>query len=309
MSDYSLVPVDHQPDFGDVSLIPVDHDPFSADGAIQQAATQPEGQPSPLATATDLPDVGAPAMNAPAMAFDKPTVDWSRYNQAFGELKAATYTPTQHIGNLVADGLTGLGMQPYTANDLTSRLGNVLGLSPLGVAGAGLDLIDAQRRGDIRGALVAAAGVMPGAKLVARGVARSVAREAAGEALQRAAESGFSQAELGVIREAQSIATSPRMVDLAAAHGAGEPMMVNTGGRLIQYEPSLPGSGISMFGENGFVVGPQAFSSSLEHNQTVLHELHRLNFRDSAGGVSADLATRETKAAEDFAARAAKYLP
>jgi len=33
MSDFSLVPVDYQPDFGDVSLIPVDHDPFSADGS------------------------------------------------------------------------------------------------------------------------------------------------------------------------------------------------------------------------------------------------------------------------------------
>jgi hypothetical protein len=70
---------------------------------------------------------------------DKPTVDWSRYNQPFGELKAATYTPTQHIGNTVANALMGLGMQPYTANDLTSRVGNVLGLSPLGVAGSALE--------------------------------------------------------------------------------------------------------------------------------------------------------------------------
>lgn len=31
MADYSLVEVDHQPDFDDVSLVPVDHDPFSAD--------------------------------------------------------------------------------------------------------------------------------------------------------------------------------------------------------------------------------------------------------------------------------------
>jgi hypothetical protein len=40
MSDFSLVPVDHQPDFSDVSLIPVDHDPFSADDMIQQARLQ-----------------------------------------------------------------------------------------------------------------------------------------------------------------------------------------------------------------------------------------------------------------------------
>lgn len=44
MSDYSLVPVDHQPDFGDVTLVPVDHDPFADGGPIQQAQTQ--AQPS-----------------------------------------------------------------------------------------------------------------------------------------------------------------------------------------------------------------------------------------------------------------------
>jgi len=38
--------------------------------------------------------------------------DWSHYNLPFGELKAATYTPTQRIGNTGADALRGLGMQP-----------------------------------------------------------------------------------------------------------------------------------------------------------------------------------------------------
>jgi len=40
MSDFSLMPVDHQPDFGDVSFVPVDHDPFSADGMIQPVRMQ-----------------------------------------------------------------------------------------------------------------------------------------------------------------------------------------------------------------------------------------------------------------------------
>ena len=38
MPDYSLVPVDYQPDFDDYSLVPVDHDPFAADGVAQQRA-------------------------------------------------------------------------------------------------------------------------------------------------------------------------------------------------------------------------------------------------------------------------------
>jgi hypothetical protein len=55
MADYSLVPVDHQPDFGGVSLVPVEHDPFGADGVVWQAQlaqppaqslpTQPQTQP------------------------------------------------------------------------------------------------------------------------------------------------------------------------------------------------------------------------------------------------------------------------
>ena len=45
MPDYSLVPVDHQPDFDDYSLVPVDHNPFIADDIIQRARTQQENQP------------------------------------------------------------------------------------------------------------------------------------------------------------------------------------------------------------------------------------------------------------------------
>jgi hypothetical protein len=49
MPDYSLVPVDYQPDFSDFSLVPVDYDPFSADGVNQQAQIQP------LANGVDRP--------------------------------------------------------------------------------------------------------------------------------------------------------------------------------------------------------------------------------------------------------------
>lgn len=68
MPDFSLVPVDHQPDFSDVSLVPVDHDPFSADDAVpqiqtQQAQTQPaqpqaESLPQLPATSAGQPNAG-----------------------------------------------------------------------------------------------------------------------------------------------------------------------------------------------------------------------------------------------------------
>jgi len=63
MPDYSLVPVDHQPDFDDHSLVPVDHDPFAEDGPaqlaqIQLARAQPQQQPP---AGAGQPDAGAPA--------------------------------------------------------------------------------------------------------------------------------------------------------------------------------------------------------------------------------------------------------
>ena len=79
-------------------------------------------------------------------------------------------------------------------------------------------------------------------------------------------------------------------------------------GVTIQYEPGLPASGMTMFGEEGFLLGPDAFSDPDELAKTVLHELHRLRTSASAGGVSADLASQETKAAFDFAEKASKEI-
>jgi hypothetical protein len=121
--------------------------------------------------------------------------------------------------------------------------------------------------------------------------------------------SGFSAAETGVINEARSIVTSPEMSELAAAHGAGESLTVNVSGRVIQYEPNLPASAMTMFDDNGFLMGPEAFSSDSENSQTILHELYRLNFSEASGGVSGELATYETEAAAAFAACAVKHMP
>jgi hypothetical protein len=85
MPDYSLVPVDHQPDFSDYSLVPVDYDPFSAGGAPQQVQAQPEqiqpaqGQPqSPPqqpATGVGQPDDRAPSMVNAVRGMFNPSLD------------------------------------------------------------------------------------------------------------------------------------------------------------------------------------------------------------------------------------------
>jgi hypothetical protein len=59
--DYSLVPVDYQPDFSDYSLVPVDYDPFSDDGVTRQAAASGESYDPDLESASGVPVSGQPS--------------------------------------------------------------------------------------------------------------------------------------------------------------------------------------------------------------------------------------------------------
>jgi hypothetical protein len=60
-----------------------------------------------------------------------------------------------------------------------------------------------------------------------------------------------------------------------------------------------------MFGENGFIIGREAFVSTEEFQKTIFHELHRLYTSQAPlSGVGGPLAARETAAAANFANRA-----
>ena len=65
---------------------------------------------------------------------------------------------------------------------------------------------------------------------------------------------------------------------------------------------------MTMFGDDGFFIGPEAFKSKAELQKTVLHELYRLNTSNAASGVSEVLASQETKAAYSFAEKASSVL-
>jgi hypothetical protein len=56
MDDFSLVPVEHQPDFENVSLVPVDHDPFGAGGVTQPAPTQAARAQTQQASTSNNPE-------------------------------------------------------------------------------------------------------------------------------------------------------------------------------------------------------------------------------------------------------------
>ena len=119
---------------------------------------------------------------------------------------------------------------------------------------------------------------------------------------------GFSEVESKTIYEAKDILTSPEFKKIRTAHEMGESVTVNINGRTIQYEPGLNSSGMTLFGEDGFLIGNEAFQSSDEITQTVLHELHRLNTTQSATGINGNLVTNETQAAFNFAQKALEQL-
>ncbi|WJR76474.1 DUF6883 domain-containing protein [Bradyrhizobium sp. NP1] len=73
MPDFSLVPVDHQPEFENVSLVPVEHDPFGDDGVTQPV--QGQAQAAPTQTAPTSPQ---PAQFQPQGQTQQPTTGASQ---------------------------------------------------------------------------------------------------------------------------------------------------------------------------------------------------------------------------------------
>jgi hypothetical protein len=127
---------------------------------------------------------------------------------------------------------------------------------------------------------------------------------------EEAALAGFNDVEKGVIIEVRGmLKASSQMARIRQAFASGTSVEVKIGERLIQYEPSIKASGMTMFGENGFLLGPEAFTSQTELVKTLLHETYRLYTSTSmATGVSQALATAETKATFNFAESAYKAV-
>lgn len=119
---------------------------------------------------------------------------------------------------------------------------------------------------------------------------------------------GLSSAEQGVASGARSIYSSKALGEIRAAHAAGTSAEVTVNGTTILYEPGMAESGMTLFGENGFVIGRGAFASDSELAKTIAHESYRLATSASSGGVSGGLAKAETDAAFNFANRVGPYV-
>lgn len=144
--------------------------------------------------------------------------------------------------------------------------------------------------------------VLGGSAVLARGAQAAATLGETGEAL--VVETGeLSAADAAVLSRAQLVWQSAELAELRAAHLAGVASEVQIGGAPVLYSPNAPTVGMSLFNSNGFLLGPEAFSSDEELAKTILHELYRLETSLAADGVSAELVGPETKAAVDFANR------
>jgi hypothetical protein len=117
-----------------------------------------------------------------------------------------------------------------------------------------------------------------------------------GQALAPSLTGPFSTTEMSVINEVSGISLN----QLRAAFDAGGAEL-NIGGRTILVDPGVPSSGFTLFGENGFVVGREAFASNAELTKTLLHEIFRLSTGQVASGATQASVTAQTVDAASFA--------
>jgi hypothetical protein len=87
---------------------------------------------------------------------------------------------------------------------------------------------------------------------------------------------GLSTTEQGIASEARAIYSSEAFGEIRAAHAAGTYAEITVNGTTVVYEPGLSASGMTLFGENGFVLGRGAFASASELAQTIAHESYGL---------------------------------
>jgi hypothetical protein len=254
-----------------------------------EAEAAPDSSPGPAGGSADVCSVNDTVVEA---SIPGGTIDGSIGSGATSSSTTSSTGTSRGTRTLDINGFNLLNQAQYTTGG-----GALFGKMPAVAAAAmvvGPLLIEAGEAGV--GATATWAAAHPGT--MAAGTA--LAAGASGQVV-----SGFNAAESAIIQEAGGILGAAEFGALRAAHEAGQSMMVRIGGRVVQYEPGLPASGMTMFGDNGFLIGREAFASSAELAKTVLHELYRLeNSSAAAVGVCSELAAKETAAAFGFAERA-----
>ena len=115
--------------------------------------------------------------------------------------------------------------------------------------------------------------------------------------------------EQKIVAEANIILNSKNLKILRTAYEKGISAEISVGGKTVLYEPSMSASGMTLFGQNSFVLGREAFVSNSELGKTVLHELYRLTSSIvQTSGATGAAVTAETNAAFQFANKTFDFL-
>lgn len=121
---------------------------------------------------------------------------------------------------------------------------------------------------------------------------------------------GLTRAEMGIAKSAKELWDSQAFKNGITAMRSGQSSEVTIDGLKIVFQADGPFSGLTLFGENGFVIGKEALRSQDEIMKTFLHECYRLSTSaaGSNSGVSQALITRETNNVVNFVERAFKSI-
>ena len=109
--------------------------------------------------------------------------------------------------------------------------------------------------------------------------------------------------ELKIIQEVELVLKSKQFKTICNASNKGVSHSVIINNRTIVVEPEAPISGMTLFEENGFVLGKEAFTSKEELIKTLLQEIYRLETSNigKTGKATQEIVAEETKAAHAFA--------
>ena len=121
---------------------------------------------------------------------------------------------------------------------------------------------------------------------------------------------GLTRAETGIAKSAKELWNAQAFKKGITAMRSGQSSEATIDGVKIVFQADGPFSGLTLFGENGFVIGKEALRSQDEIMKTVLHECYRLSTSAarSNSGVSQVLITQETNNVVNFVERAFKSI-
>ena len=151
--------------------------PAPAPLVLPPISVAPPGSPDPRRVIIATPPVPPPSGNifdedlsAPPPPIGRDAVDWSKFNQPFGEIKKDDPNVTERARRVTQDAMMAGGADPYTSRNLSEKATTLAGFTPMGSLLSAGDLGYDVSRGNWGHAALDAVGTLPIAMQARRGV-------------------------------------------------------------------------------------------------------------------------------------------